>query len=141
MTDKSEAECKFDGTCDLSKDGDISLKFDDGSSLLAHSFILTRASPIFKNMLEDCEHDGIIRLSNVSKDVWIEILRELYPGTHTFFLRQMTSTYDESVVSVTRYTLNSCLDGLARAWLYRRKWRKNVTDTTSKESFTRLMNS
>lgn len=103
MTDRSEAERVFDGTCNLSKNGDITLTFDDGSSLVTHSFILTRASPIFKNMLEDCEHDGIIQLTNVSKDVWIEILRELYPGTHTFFLKLITGAYDESLVSVVIY--------------------------------------
>lgn len=99
MNGNAEEGCTFDGMSDLLADGDITLKFDDGSSLVAHSFILERTSPIFKNLLKDSE-DGVIQMSGVSKDVWIEILRELYPGTHTFFLKQTRTTYSELLVSV-----------------------------------------
>ena len=75
----------FDGTCDYSRDGDLTLNFADGSSLKTHAALLKMASPTFKAMLTDCTETGTVALENISREAWVLILNCLHPGTRNPF--------------------------------------------------------
>ena len=70
----------FDGTCECSCDGDLTLVFDDGSSLKTHAALLKMASPTFKTMLTDCAETGTVAMEKTSREAWIFILNCLHPG-------------------------------------------------------------
>jgi len=89
----------FDGCCNVSEDADITLKFDDGSTLQAHSFILKKASSVLRSVFEDCEMTYEIHLDSVSKEVWIDILSELYPIVHCTIIAKVFTDDRESLVS------------------------------------------
>lgn len=103
MTGKETMKSLFDGRCDASQDADITLKFDDGSTLQAHSFILKKASSVLRSVLDDCENTSEIRLDSVSKEVWIDILSELYPVEHSAVITKVFTDDRETLVSS-----NSC---------------------------------
>ena len=75
----------FDGSCDCSRDGDLTLNFADGSSLKTHAALLKMASPTFKAMLTDCAETGTVALENTSREAWVLILNCLHPGTRNPF--------------------------------------------------------
>jgi len=79
MMKSAETKCVFDGNSRWCNDADITLEFDDGSTLMAHSLILCMASPVLETALKDCETTKKLRLRSVDKKVWSSILRELYP--------------------------------------------------------------
>ena len=75
----------FDGSCDYSRDGDLTLNFADGSSLKTHAALLKMASPTFKAMLTDCAETGAVALENTSREAWILILNRLHPAVQSSF--------------------------------------------------------
>eukprot|EP00210_Caulerpa_lentillifera_P001046 g1009.t1 len=89
VNEMAEVKCVFDGSCELSSDGDVTLKFDDDSSLLAHSLLLKKASPVLRTILTECQESDVIKLDSVSRDVWIDILSELYPMQHSTLLTKI----------------------------------------------------
>eukprot|EP00210_Caulerpa_lentillifera_P001045 g1008.t1 len=86
--------CEFDGKCELCEDGDIILRFDDDSTLLAHSLILRKASPILKTALTECEIPTVLKLPAISRHIWVFILRELYP-TQSYLSPDMFTVENE----------------------------------------------
>lgn len=95
MAENTLQQCTFDGTCDLTKDADITLKFEDGTTLFAHSLILRKASSTLHRLLQ--ENNKSVNLDNSTKEVWIGILTDLYPAVHS---------------SITSRILNEDFDGL-----------------------------
>ena len=53
----------FNGECELSKGGDLTLHFPDGSTLQTHSSLLALVSPVLKTAIEDCQHSEGIKLA------------------------------------------------------------------------------
>lgn len=103
MADKESTKSVFDGCCNISEDADITLKFDDGSTLQAHSFILKKASSVLRSVLEDCENTSEIHLDSVSKEVWIDILNELYPVEHSTIITKVFTDDHRALVSFNFY--------------------------------------
>eukprot|EP00210_Caulerpa_lentillifera_P007882 g7523.t1 len=98
MSTYSAVDCTFDGNCELCEDADITLKFDDHSELKAHSLVLRKSSSVLKCAIAECSNDKIIHLRSTSRDVWIEILRELYPQTHTFIPNRIMQLSFEDII-------------------------------------------
>lgn len=55
---------------DSTIDEEITLLLRDDKSLKCSKSALTAASPVLKMALQDCEHDGTLRLSRSSLEVW-----------------------------------------------------------------------
>ena len=76
----------FDGTCERSCDGDLTLEFTDGSSLKTHAALLKMASDTFHTMLTDCTKPEMVLLKETSREAWILILNCLHPAIRSSFL-------------------------------------------------------
>lgn len=76
----SEKCFPFDGTCELSKDADFTLTFDDESVLKVHKQLLEMASPALKTAIGDCQHEGTLHLPKTTKDTWVFILNFIHPS-------------------------------------------------------------
>ena len=75
----------FDGKCDCSRDGDIVLKFSDGSRLKTHSMLLKMVSSVFVSMLTECTDTSTIVLEDTSQEVWLYILNHIHPAAPSLF--------------------------------------------------------
>jgi len=73
---------RFNGHCDLSRDADFVLLFQDGSVLKTHSLILSKTSPVLAELLQSDIHrkEGILTLESNNSLPWCVILNYLYPG-------------------------------------------------------------
>lgn len=67
----------FDGTCKLSTDSDVTLKFDDGGELQTHRFVLSMWSPVLKEALK-MPHEGDFSLPQSDLRAWQIVLAILY---------------------------------------------------------------
>lgn len=65
---------KLDGEFSGEEDEEITLTFDDNTTLKTSKSVLEEASPILKTALNDCEHGGSLRLSRTTKNAWELIL-------------------------------------------------------------------
>lgn len=66
---------KLDGESGLDEDEEITLRFDDDTSLKSSKGVLEAVSPVLKTALNDCEHDGSLRLPRTSAEAWTFILQ------------------------------------------------------------------
>ena len=68
----------FDGMCSNSFGADVELRFPDGTSLYAHSVLLSFGSSVLRQRLR---LDGVtlLEMSDSRKEVWQVILNCLYP--------------------------------------------------------------
>ena len=85
MIQTSSTYFPFDGTCSLSCNGDITLIFEDKTSLKAHSALLKMASAVFDSMLTDCAKTKELTLEKTSRETWVHILNHLHPATTLVF--------------------------------------------------------
>lgn len=105
----------FDGNCKGSKHTDLTLRFDDDSTLRAHSTTLKIVSPVLETALDKCRHEGEIFLRDDDKFAWILLLNVLRPFARLFYQKPMTLyVLDQMVVDLTlwrdRFVLaESCL--------------------------------
>ena len=75
----------FDGYCDCSRGGDLTLTFNSGSSLKTHSALLKMASPFFNSMLTERTETKAVLLGGTSQGIWVQILNNLHPAGPSFF--------------------------------------------------------
>ena len=69
----------FNGECELSKGGDLTLRFPDESTLHTHASLLTLVSPVLRTAIEDCEHSGSIDLEEECS-AWRLALNLIHPN-------------------------------------------------------------
>eukprot|EP00210_Caulerpa_lentillifera_P003378 g3222.t1 len=75
-----EGAYPFDGNCELSKDADFALTFEDKSSLKVTNCLLRESSQILEATINKSGSNGRLPLANTSKDAWVMILNYIHPG-------------------------------------------------------------
>lgn len=83
----------FDGSCVCSKDADLTLHFDDGTLLKAHSFLLRAVSKVLATAVEELRHEGEISMEGDDKLSWTLLLNILHPCAPCYFHNQMDSEF------------------------------------------------
>ena len=68
----------FDGSCRCSSNSDLTLMFNDGSSLKTHLKLLRIASLVLGSILQ-CRENNALLLDKTTKDAWIVVLNEIHP--------------------------------------------------------------
>ena len=99
----------LDGNIESSPDGDLTLTFDDGSTLRTHSFLLKLASPVFNTLFSECEKIEALALEGTSKETWTRILNRLHPAVQSLFLDFDPMRDTKQLVRRRRLMNGSCL--------------------------------
>ena len=86
MISGRSAILSLDGNIESSSAGDLTLTFDDGSSLKTHASLLKLASPVFNTRLTERGKIDTLALEETSKETWIRILDRLHPAVQSLFL-------------------------------------------------------
>ena len=79
MTSLPSGFFEFNGECELSKGGDLTLRFPDESTLHTHASLLALASPVLRTAVEDCQHSESIDL-NDECSTWRLALNLMHPS-------------------------------------------------------------
>lgn len=74
----------FDGSCELSRDADLTLLFENGSELKADSHSLCLASPILKIPITDCAKSDVLQVGQDDLQAWIRLLNVIHPSGPVF---------------------------------------------------------
>ena len=86
----------FDGTCAASEGSDVVLLFDDKTVLKTHRFLLSRASPVFRDIV-DCRESDEIHLGQTEGLPWriiLNVILALVPIRDSDLLKDSTLVRD-----------------------------------------------
>ena len=98
MIKKPSTYFPFDGACSCSRGGDITLTFEDRSSLKTHSAVLKMASSVFDSMFTDCTKTKELTLEKTSRETWVHILNHLHPAATLLFSTFNPDDYVDQLV-------------------------------------------
>ena len=69
----------FDGVCDASRNGDVTLAFDEENPLKTHSSLLSFASPLLYAVIEQCKSDKVVHVGGDRRQTWTLLLHVIHP--------------------------------------------------------------